>query len=99
MNSADPHHPWQRLTAAARRAPAERESAAPYGFSTRVAALALGTEQVSLFARFAPRALGLSCLLALASVAVNYSALTSTHAEEDTALFSSDPVAALLDPS
>jgi len=101
MNPADPHHPWRRLVAAARRAPVEDEGSAPLGFSTRVAALALAREYpaISLFERLAPRAVMFACLLALGSVAFNYQAISSAHAEEDIVLFSGDPVSALLDPS
>lgn len=101
MNPADPHQPWQRLIAAARRAPSGRDARAPYGFSTRVAALAFAVERpaASLFERFAPRAVIFAGLLALGSVALNYSAISTVHAEEDVVLFSGDPVATLLDPS
>lgn len=97
MNSSDPQHPWARLTAAARRAPDERETAAPYGFATRVVAQAFAQERAaaSLFDRFALRALGVACLLALLSVAVNYSVFsTSTTADDD--LPADDPISALL---
>jgi hypothetical protein len=73
-NLNDPRHPWMRLTAAARRVRDDRDTAMPYGFATRIAALALALEQkiVSLFDRFALRALSISCALAILSVAVNY---------------------------
>lgn len=98
MNPNDPKHPWARLAAAARRVPDDRDTAAPYGFATRVAALGLAQERVvaSLVERFALRALGVACLLALLSVAMNYSALTKTTAAEDEPV-ADDPVAALLD--
>ena len=105
MNLNDPRHPWTRLTAAARRAQEERDFTPPYGFATRVAALALSQEQriSSLFERFALRAVALSCLLALASVALNYSefrALTNPaavgSAEEEVAP-TDDAMAAVLD--
>lgn len=69
---------WTRLTAAARLARAERDerdTAAPYGFATRVAALAFVQEPRGGFAlveRFALRALGVACLLAVGSVVLNY---------------------------
>ncbi len=77
-NMNDPRHPWTRLTAAARNARDERESSAPYGFATRVAALALAQEArvVSLIDRFAYRALGVASLLAICSVALNYEVLS-----------------------
>src|SRR5205814_2333073 len=78
-NLNDPHHPWSRLIAAARRVHAERDSSAPYGFSTRVAALAFAQEGRfgSLFERFAFRAVGVAALLALFSVILNYQALST----------------------
>ncbi len=107
MNLDDPRHPWSRLAAAARRAPDDRDTAAPYGFATRVAALALAQEQriSSLFERFALRALGVSCLLALGSVALNYSelnALLTTRApapaaDEELAVQPDDALTAVLD--
>lgn len=79
MNLQDPRHPWSRLVAAARQVGDERDSTTPYGFATRVAALAFTQEQkvASFMERFALRAVGVSCLLALLSVALNYGALTS----------------------
>jgi len=98
MNPNDPKHPWARLAAAARRVPDVRDTAAPYGFATRVAALGLAQERAvaSLVERFALRALGVACLLAVLSVAVNYSALTKTIVAEDEPA-ADDPIAALLD--
>lgn len=100
MNPQHPKHPWSRLTAAARLAPDPRETGAPYGFSTRLAALALAGEQraVSFLERFALRAVGVACLLALGSVALNYSALVppdTTQPAETTVL--DDPLGELLD--
>ncbi len=103
MNSNDPKHPWSRLAAAARRAPDDRDTAAPFGFATRVAALAFAQERkvASLFERFALRAVGVSCLLALLSVAVNYSALTGTAGTtaEEEILPTDDAVNVVLDLS
>ena len=98
MNPEDPKHPWARLTAAARRAPDERDTAAPYGFATRVAALAMAQERVSisLFERFSLRALGVACLLAVVTVATNYSAIANVLAEDE-GLVTDDPVAELVD--
>lgn len=78
-NLNDPRHPWMRLNSAARTVGDDREASVPYGFATRIAALALAQERrmVSLLDRFAPRALGIACLLALGSVAVNYQSLPS----------------------
>jgi hypothetical protein len=101
MNPADPKHPWSRLTAAARRAPDPRDTAAPYGFATRVAALAMAAERpmVSLLERLSWRALGVACLLAVASFAVNYSEIAGARQEEDLAIGNEDAVAVLLDLS
>ena len=98
MKLTDPQHPWSRLAAAARRAPDDRETAAPFGFATRIAALALAQERVvsSIFDRFALRALGVACLLALLSVAVNYSELAKASSADEE-LPANDPVALLLD--
>jgi len=76
----DPRHPWARLTAAARNVDDDRNTSAPYGFATRIAALAFAQEQkmASLFERFALRALGVSSLLAVCSVALNYEVITTT---------------------
>ena len=64
---------WNRLVTAARRLPDARATAAPSGFATRVAALALGRRApVSLLDLLAWRALGIACILALCAVALNY---------------------------
>jgi hypothetical protein len=65
---------WNRLVDTARRAEDPREVAAPYGFATRVTALAFaGQRPTGLgFHHVALRAMGLSCLLAVAAVATNY---------------------------
>lgn len=90
---------WQKLVAAARNMRDERDTAAPYGFATRVAALAMAAEReptgVALIDRFAWRALSVAALLAVISVASNYSSLIRSPDEE----FLSDDstVAALLD--
>ena len=63
-----------------------------------MAALALAQERAALsfFERFAFRAVGLACLLALASVAVNYAEVTASPSTDDE-LAVDDPVAMLLD--
>ena len=74
MNSPD--HAWQRLAAAARRASPvdERDTAAPYGFATRVVARALAVEpsRISMIERFSLRALGIASLLAMVTAAASY---------------------------
>ena len=95
MNPSD--QKWSRLTAAARQAQDTRDTAAPYGFATRVAALAMAQERlaVSLLERFSLRALGVASLLALVCVATNISTVTSLFREE--AATSDDPVAEMID--
>ena len=105
MNLNDPNHPWARLMAAARQAPDDRDTSAPYGFATRIAALALAQEQrvLSLFERFAFRAVGVSCVLALSALALNYSTvvthLTTVGVQEEEALpvDDADAIAVVLD--
>lgn len=103
MNLNDPRHPWRRLVTAARQAQ-DQTPAAPYGFATRVAARALASERrlAGVFDRFALRALGIACLLAAASIAINYSMVAnSTHgamADDELQMTpTEDPVAVLLD--
>jgi hypothetical protein len=78
-NLNDPRHPWSRLTAAARAVWDERDTSAPYGFATRVAALAFSQDRAVsfVFERFAFRALSIATLLAVFSVALNYEALST----------------------
>jgi hypothetical protein len=107
QNINDPRHPWSRLTAAAREVRAERDESAPYGFATRIAALAFAQERsvvASLFDRFALRAVGVAALLALFSVVLNYQALSTTgglvvaqNEETDIAPPVDDAVALVLD--
>jgi hypothetical protein len=69
---------WDRLVAAARRAPDDRDTAAPFGFATRVAALASSAERPGsayLFQKFSLRAMGLAGALAVAAVAANFSSV------------------------
>ena len=85
----------QRLMAAARRAPpANGDESAPYGFSTRVAALAFaqGEARPSAFARLALRAAFVAGALAIAAVAINYSDITSAF-ETDSSAANDDPIA------
>lgn len=91
---------WQNLVSAARKVRDERDTSAPYGFSTRVVALAMASSPVatvSLFERFSWRALGLAGLLAIASAATSYPLVASTSDED---ILSNDTaVAALFDNS
>ena len=99
MKPDDTNQPWARLVAAARRAPASGDTAAPYGFATRVAALAFAAERPmrSLFERFSLRAVGVAGLLAVLSVVANYSSL-NVAAEEEISTTGDDPVEMLLGP-
>jgi hypothetical protein len=99
MSSNSPRDPWPRLAAAARQITDDRETTAPYGFATRVVALAMSSERrvASLFERFAFKAVGVACLLAIASVAINYSALTRPASNEEPMTAADDPMSVLLD--
>jgi len=104
MNLNDPRHPWARLTAAARTVQDDRDTAAPYGFATRVSALAMADKRgvSSLFERFALRALAVACLLTVGTVATNYSVVSSFFSNRDEAMSvpnsgGEDPVAELID--
>ena len=75
---------WRRLTAAARLAPEIHDAAEPYGFATRVAALALAGRRLTpaaLFERLGWRALGLAFVLAAVSFAASYPAIATTADE------------------
>jgi len=99
----NPAHPsWQRLIAAAQKAPSAGDTSAPYGFSTRVVALAFADSPRSLAVlspRIWLRAFGVACILAVGSVAANYSVITSVFTDEPAAAPSSidDPVAEVVD--
>jgi hypothetical protein len=95
MNPSDKK--WPRLAAAARRAGDPRDTSAPVGFATRVAALGLapGRAAGSLLERFSFRALGLAALLAVVCVATNYSTLVGALSDE--AASADDPVAEIVD--
>ena len=100
----DPRHPWARLTAAARTVHNDRDTSAPLGFATRVSALGLAAERplTSLFDLFALRALAVASLLAIVSIAVNYSELSrrvagpSSAAGDDVLLTGNDAVSVVL---
>lgn len=94
-------HAWLKLVASARRVRDDRDAAAPYGFAARVVAVAFTGEKqptgAALLERLSWRALGVAALLALASVAANYSSFTGS-ADED--MLSDDAtIAALFDVS
>ncbi len=84
MNPPDSR--WPRLAAAARQVRDERDTAAPYGFATRVAARAFAAAEPpfsALLARFSWRALGVAALLTLVAVAANYSAISALSSSPD----------------
>ncbi len=76
----NPQNAWQQLAAAARRAPDARDTAAPYGFAVRVAALAMAPENrpAPLFGPFSLRVslrvLGAASALAVAAAVTSYPA-------------------------
>ncbi len=92
-------HQWQRLTALARQAPADRDAAVPPGFATRVAARAVslpaGTPWLFL-ERFALRGLVVAAVCSVAAVAFHYSSFLSDQGED---YASTDTVGELLDLS
>lgn len=99
MNPSD--QAWQKLVAAARRAPEDPATSAPYGFATRVAARAFATPTVparALLEKFALRGLFAAGAFSVAAVAFGYTEFTSA-AGQDSDLSAMDPVAELLDVS
>ena|ERR1019366_1166587 len=96
MNESD--KAWQKLVAAARRAPRAEDESAPYGFSTRVAALAFEVQGpgASAFARLSLHAAWIACLLALAAVGANYSAIVGAFSDEPPVAANDDPVAEVI---
>lgn len=100
MKRIEPTHtPWTRLTEAARRAP-QPSAEVPFGFSARVAALAMSepprSSWTAMLDQFSWRALGVSALLVALSLAASYSAMTSPS-EDDWTL--SDPLVAMAEAS
>jgi hypothetical protein len=92
MSTNDPS--WEKLLAAARKAPAGDESA-PFGFSTRVAALAFeqAAPPAPNFARLSLRVAAVACLFAVVAVGVNFSAIASAFDDEAAPSTADDPVA------
>jgi len=87
----------QRLLAAARKAPRTGDESAPFGFSTRVAALAFQPERGprASLAGVSLRAAALAGLFAAAAVVLNFSAITGALEDEGSAASlapSDDPV-------
>jgi len=87
---------WPRLAAAVRAAIAAdaRDTTAPYGFATRVVARALGPKHAAaapLIVRYATRAFGLACLLAILFVGINLGAIL-TDIRDEAAVLGDVPV-------
>lgn len=92
------HNPWLRLVTAARHARDARDTQAPYGFSTRVSALAMSLPRptfATLCDRLSLRALGVAALLFIACAALNFPASPSTAAEDE--LIVQDPVVEMIE--
>ena len=89
-----PNQSWDRLVAAARQAPQEADAEAPFGFATRVVALSRRPEGrgASIFGRYSLRALGVASILAVASVAANYSAIATAFSDDQPVAVTDDPV-------
>jgi hypothetical protein len=98
MNQFDQQ--WRKLTSLARQARDPRDSGAPYGFSTRVAAHAAGMPFDSSsvpFENFALRGLVVAAVCGIAAIAFDYATfVTSTQTD---AYVAADMVGDLLDLS
>ena len=99
MNRFD--HQWQKLIVAARQAPVDAASAAPYGFATRVAAQAAALPLAPWLSleRFALRGLFLAGICSVAAFALN---LTESGAEQQPDIYATgttDTLVELLDIS
>lgn len=98
MNQFDQQ--WRKLTVLARQAKDPKDSRAPYGFSTRVAAHAVGmpfNSSAIPFENFALRGLLVAAVCGVAAIAFNYTTfVTSTQTD---AYVAADMVGDLLDLS
>jgi hypothetical protein len=85
----------KKLIEAARRAPPAADEPAPFGFSTRVVAMAFDSDRpaTSAFARLSLRAAAVAFLLAAIAVGVNYSAIVGAFSAEPAPGSGDDPVA------
>lgn len=93
-------HQWRQLTALARQAPDDRDASAPHGLATRVAALAFERPSAgpfALFERLALRGLLAAGVVTLGCLAYSFSLINAEV--EDELVYSSDPVAEVLDAS
>lgn len=89
-----------RLLAAARQAPPPAaDEAAPFGFSTRVAAQAFSAPAPapSIFGHLALRAAAVATVLALAAVAANYTAIRGAFDDTASSQATDDPVSEVVD--
>jgi hypothetical protein len=85
MNSNDYNKAWLRLTEAALRAPMNRDELAPYGFATRMAAMAMTQPKPNLaFAidHFSWRALAAALTIMVASIVSSYAIATNVSEDE-----------------
>jgi hypothetical protein len=82
MNNMDQN--WRKLVETARHAATETAPAAPFGFSTRVAArwLAGGRPLLSAWELLSLRSLGLALLVMLVSLGVSFSAVQDQFTPE-----------------
>ncbi len=97
MNRFD--HPWKKLTALARQAPANPDTVAPVGFATRVVARAAALPPSSpwaFFEQFALRGLAVAAVLGICAVALNYYSPATENADDVAA---TDAVSEILDLS
>ncbi len=89
---------WQRLTTAARQVPDSGDGAAPYGFSTRVSALAMAADipnAPSSLNGFSWRALGFALAVMIVSIVTNYSSVTAEADSEQAFVDPADEVLTL----
>lgn len=89
---------WRKLTAAARQLPPPSDAAAPYGFSSWVAARALHGRELggAWLERFALRALGVASLAAVLALAAHLSLPAVGVADEEVLFNVEDPAAIVL---
>lgn len=90
---------FQRLLAAARRARPAGDESAPFGFATRVAALAFEAQRrpAPVFGLYSLRAAAVAGLLAAAAVAANFTAIKGAFDDESAVAAGDDPIAEVVD--
>lgn len=75
---------WQKLTALARQAPADRDGALPLGFATRVAARAVAAPAAGpwfILGRFAFRGFVAAAVCGVAAIVYSFPSLTSDQTD------------------